>query len=117
MSNPAPLQNSVFTIVGGTTIPDRAAIIRESCREGSEVELRRDSSNTACIGVWLSCPVLKGLLTTWKRIGEVPAATADELHSQKDVSAILVAKGTVRTVYAPIGRDEAVVTVELRPPA
>jgi hypothetical protein len=109
-----PLGKSVFTIVGGTTIPDRAAIVRANCREGSEVELRREPDNPACIGVWLACPALRGLLKAWRKIGEVPPSTGDELLAPADVSSTVVARGTVRTVYAPIGRDEAVVTVELR---
>lgn len=116
MSIPESNRNSVFTIVGGTTIPDRAAVIRAFCREGSEVELRREPSDSSCIGVWLPCPMLKGLLTTWKRIGEVPAKTGEELRFSEDMSSTLVARGTVKTVYAPVGREEAVVTVELRRP-
>ena len=116
MSISEPRRNSVFTIVGGTTIPDRAAVVRAFCREGSEVELRRELADSSCIGVWLQCPVLKGLLTTWKRIGEVPTQTGDELRSPEDISSTLVARGTVKAVYAPVGRDEAVVTVELRRP-
>lgn len=110
-----PLPNPIFTIVGGTTVPDRATVVRTYCREGSEVELRREPDDDSCIGVWLPCPVLKGLFKSWKKIGEVPAETCDALLAPADVSPTVVARGTVRTVYAPIGRDEAVVTVELRP--
>jgi hypothetical protein len=110
-----PAANSIFTIIGGTTIPDRASIVRTYCREGSEVELRRDPDDNSCIGVWLPCPMIKGLLKSWKRIGEVPAETGEALLTPADVSSTVVARGTVRTVYAPVGRDEAVVTVELRP--
>ena len=107
----------IFTIIGGTTIPDRAAVVRAYCREGSEVELRREPDDGSCIGVWLPCPMLKGLLKSWKKIGEVPAETGDALLAPADESSTVVARGTVRTVYAPVGRDEAVVTVELRPTA
>jgi len=114
VQTPAPRQGAIFTIVGGTTIPDRAAVVRTHCREGSEVELRREPVDDSTIGVWLPCPMLKGLLTSWKKIGEVPAETADFLRAPADLSSTVVARGTVKTVYAPVGRDEAVVTVELR---
>ena len=104
------------TLVGGTTLPERAAIVRTYCHEGSEVELRREPDDSACIGVWLACPILAGLLTPWKRIGEIPATTGDALLAPAAPGATLVARGTVRTVYAPVGRDEAVVAVEIRPP-
>ena len=107
----------LFTIIGGTTIPDRAAIVRDHCREGSEVELRRDPDDSSSIGVWLPCPMLKGLLTSWRKIGEVPLDTGDALLAPDDASSTVVARGIVRTVYAPVGRGEAVVTVESRPRA
>ena len=71
------MESSIFTIVGGTTIPDRAAIVRAECREGSRVELRTAKDREAKglqIEVWLEC-------------------------------------GTVKSIYAPAGRGEAVVTV------
>lgn len=115
---PAQLDKSVFTILGGTTIPDRAAIVRAECREGSHVELRRrdeaDADSTR-IDVWLECRSLMGLLKAWKKIGHVPEETAAELWPISDESASVVAYGTVKSVYAPTGRDEAVVTVEIRP--
>ena len=114
----APTPNSVFTIVGGTTIPDHAEIVRTHCREGSTVELRRDDDDPDAqsgISVWLLCPSLLGLLSVRKKIGHVPVETADLLEPLLDESATVVARGTVRTVYAPIGRDEAVVTVEITP--
>lgn len=107
---------TIFTIVGGTTVPDRAAIVREHCREGSTVELRReaaDAESQAGIGVWLPCRSLLGLMSVWKRIGHVPVETAQTLEPFMDATATVVAHGTVRRVYAPIGRDEAVVTVEI----
>jgi hypothetical protein len=109
------VDKSIFTILGGTTIPDRAAIVRAECREGSRVELRRQDANGARIDVWLECRSLLGLAKAWKRIGHVPEATAAALLPVTDESSTVVAYGTVRTVYAPAGRDEAVVTVEIRP--
>ena len=113
---------SVFTIIGGTTIPDRAEIVRSHCRQGSIVELRRQeptADDPATIGVWLECRSLFGLLPVWKKIGHVPAEAADALEPLKDESAVLVARAIVRTVYAPADRSEAVVTVEINgvPPA
>ena len=113
----ASQHNTLFTIVGGTTIPDRAAIVRAHCREGSEVELRREPNDSSSIGVWLPCPILKGLIKSWKKVGEVPAEIGNGLLAPSDVSSTVVARGTVKTVYAPAGRQEAVVTVELRPSA
>ena len=46
----------IFTIIGGTTVPDRAAIVKANCREGSTVELRREANDAGAngeIGVWL----------------------------------------------------------------
>lgn len=83
-TGPAPTQLDwpVFTIVGGTTIPDRAAIVRDECREGSHVELRRQTGaavNDKRINVLLECRPLLGLLKTWKEIGFVPDETAEAL--------------------------------------
>lgn len=113
---------SVFTIVAGTTIPDRARIVRAHCRQGFVVELRRlglDEPNgpeaQTPISVWLPCPSWWGLVRVRKKIGYVPVETARRLDPARDESATRVARGTVRTVYAPVGRDEAVVTVEVMP--
>lgn len=115
---------SGFTIVVGTTIPDRAEIVRTHCREGSIVELRRlghgrhngPKAETA-ISVWLQCPSLLGLVLVRKKIGYVPVETAEQWVPVMDESATRVARGIVRTVYAPVGRDEAVLTVEIAAPA
>lgn len=120
-TGPGPTQppRSIFTIVGGTTIPDRAAIVRAECREGSHIELRRQDERDADserMNVWLECRSLLGLLKTWKKIGYVPMETAAALSPISDESATVVAYGTVKSVYAPNGRDEAVVTVEITPP-
>lgn len=114
------LDKSIFTILGGTTIPDRAAIVRAECREGSRVEMRRQAGVDPAgsrIDVWLECRAMLGLVKAWKKIGHVPEATAAELPPDGDLSATVVAYGTVKTVYAPLGRDEAVVTVEIGPAA
>ena len=112
------LDNSIFTILGGTTIPDRAAIVRAECHEGSRVELRRQEavdSNRPRIDVWLECRSLLGLVKAWKKIGHVPDETAAAILPLSEDSSTVVGYGTVKTVYAPAGRDEAVVTVEIRP--
>jgi hypothetical protein len=109
---------SIFTILGGTTIPDRAAIVRTECREGSRVELRRHhdaDADGSHIDVWLECRSLLGLVKAWKKIGYVPDETAAAIPSPGEPGSAVVAYGTVKTVYAPQGRDEAVVTVEIRP--
>ena len=115
---PTQLDQSIFTILGGTTIPDRAAIVRAQCREGSRVELRRQEGVDAGgsrIDVWLECRSLLGLVPAWKKIGHVPDETAAAILPISDGRSTVVAHGTVKTVYAPAGRDEAVVTVEIRP--
>jgi hypothetical protein len=127
MNQPLPLEpastrldKSIFTILGGTTIPDRAAVVRAECREGSRVELRRQEGVDppgGRIDVWLECRALLGLVKAWKKIGHVPQETAAELPPDGDVSSSIVAHGTVKTMYAPLGRDEAVVTVEIGPQA
>ena len=116
---PRQRSNTIFTILGGTTIPDRAAIVREDCREGSRVELRRPKGaigDSACIHVWLECSSILGLMKVWKRIGHVPVETAAILLPAGDANPSVVAYGTVKSVYAPAGRDEAAVTVEIIPP-
>lgn len=115
---PTRLDKSLFTILGGTTIPDHASIVRAECRVGSRVEMRRQASVDPVgtrIDVWLECRALLGLVKAWKKIGYVPEETAAELPPGGDVSATVVGYGTVKAVYAPLGRDEAVVTVEIGP--
>jgi hypothetical protein len=115
---PKQVDKSVFTILGGTTIPDRATIVRAECREGSHVELRRRGeadADSARIDAWLQCRSPLGLFKTWKKIGYVPDETAAALLPVSDKNASVVARGTVKAVYAPTGRDGAVVTVEIRP--
>jgi hypothetical protein len=112
------LDKSIFTILGGTTSPERAAIVRAECHEGLRVELRRQDGVDPAgsrIDVWLECKAILGLVKAWKRIGHVPDETAAALPPIGDVSSTVVAYGTVKTVYAPLGRDEAVVTVEIGP--
>ena len=109
------VDTTIFTILGGTTIPDRAAIVRAECREGSRVELRRHHANGSHIDVWLECRPRLRLMKAWKMIGHVPEETAASLLPLADKSSTVIAQGTVKTVYVPAGRDEAVVTVEIRP--
>ena len=112
------LDKSIFTILGGTTIPDHAAIVRAECREGSRVELRRRDAvdpTGAHIDVWLECSALLGLVKAWKKIGHVPDETAAALPPDGDISSSVVAYGTVKAMYAPMDRDEAVVSVEIGP--
>ena len=117
---PAPAQpdKTIFTLLGGTTIPDHAAIVRAECHEGSHVELRRQAEGVVKggrIDVWLECRSLLGLVRAWKKIGHVPDETADEIVPISEQGSTVVAYGKVITVYAPADRDEAVVTVEIRP--
>jgi hypothetical protein len=110
------VDTTIFTILGGTTIPDRASIVRAECREGSRVELRRRDANGSHIDVWLECRPRLRLMKPWKMmIGHVPEETAASLWPLADTSSTVIAQGTVKTVYAPAGRDEAVVTVEISP--
>lgn len=106
---------SIFTILGGTTVPDRAAIVRAECREGSRVELRRADADGSSVDVWLDCRSRLGLRKAWKRIGHVPAEAAAPLLAVAEVGSTVVGHGTVQAVIAPAGRDEAVVTVEISP--
>lgn len=110
----APQGAKLFTLVRGTTSPATAAIVRTYCREKSRVELRRENSDPSSIGVWLLCPSLMGLLKVKKKIGDVPEDVARALLPADDKDARVVARGTVRTVYAPVP-EEAVVTIEIEP--
>lgn len=117
-SGRAQPEDAIFTILGGTTIPDHAAIVRAECREGSKVELRRQAhvgGNGSRIEVWLACRSLLGLVKAWKRIGYVPDETVETILPIHAEGSTVVAYGTVRSVYAPEGRDEAVVTVKISP--
>ncbi len=117
---PTRLDKSIFTILGGTTMPDRAALLRAECRVGARVELRRPDAvapDLAQIDVWLECKALLGLVKAWKKIGHVPAETAAALPPEGDISPDLVAHGTVQALYAPPGRDEAAVSIEIGPQA
>jgi hypothetical protein len=111
----AAADTSIFTILGGTTIPDRAAIVRAECREGSRVEMRRRAADGPHVDVWLECRPRLRLLPAWKMIGHVPDETAAALLALAAQDEAVIAHGTVKAVYAPPGRDEAVVTVEIRP--
>ena len=111
----APRPRTVFTLVRGTTNPASAKVVRSHCRENSRVELRRDRSDSSAIAVWLLCPAFMGLVRTRKKIGDVPADIADALLPADDKNAVIVAHGTVKSVYAPAD-DEAAVTVEIEPP-
>lgn len=108
------VDTSIFTILGGTTIPDRAAIVRAECHEGSRVELRRRDANGSRIDVWLECRPRLPLMKAWKMIGHVPEEAAASLLTLAGAGSGVIAHGTVKAVYAPAGRDEAVVTVEVR---
>jgi hypothetical protein len=105
----------IFTLLGGTTIPERAAIVRAECHEGSHVELRKRDENDSRIDVWLACRPRLRLVKVWKRIGHVPDETAASLLPFVDKDASVIALGTVKAVYVPESRDEAVVTVEIKP--
>ncbi len=107
--------NSIFTILGGTTIPDRAAIVRAECREGSRVELRKRDEKSPQVDAWLECRSRLPLVKVWKKIGHVPEEAAAPLLTVAHKDATVLARGTVRSVYAPADRDEAAVTVEIRP--
>lgn len=109
------VDTSISTILGGTTIPDRAAIVRAECREGSRVELRKRDANGSQIDLWLECRPRLRLKKVWKMIGHVPAEAAALLLPLADKNSNVVAQGTVKSAYAPAGRDEAVVTVGVRP--
>jgi hypothetical protein len=115
---PAHLESSIFTILSGTTIPDRAAIVRAECREGSRVELRTSAdvdTRAPRVDVWLECKTLLGLVKAWKKIGHVPDETAAALPPAGEGQSTVVGHGTVKSIYAPAGRDEAVVTVQISP--
>ena len=58
---------------------------------------------------------LEGLVKAGKKIGFVPDETAAAIVPISEEGSAVVAYGTARTVYAPADRDEAVVTVEIRP--
>ena len=123
----AALDRTIFTIIGGTTVPDRAALVRAECHEGSRVELRRappapararaQPASSSGLDVWLECRAVLGLVRAWKKIGHVPDDLAAELLAGTDAIPAVVAHGVVKSVYAPVGRDEAVVTVEIGPQA
>jgi hypothetical protein len=115
-SPPVTPDGAIFTILGGTTIPDRAAIVRAECREGSRVELRlAQPDSDSRVDVWLECRSLLGILKNWKKIGHVPDEAVAPLLQNLKADADVIAYGTVKSIYAPSGRQEAAVTVEISP--
>jgi hypothetical protein len=54
-------------------------------------------------------------MKAWKRIGHVPEEAAASLLPHLDKGSAAIADGKVKRVYAPAGRDEAVVVVEITP--
>jgi hypothetical protein len=98
---PQPAVKTIFTILGGTTIPECAAVVRAHCKEGARVELRRVKGGTegpTGISVWLECGSLLAFMKTWKEIGHVPPDTAASLLPAADASATVVAHGSVKAV-------------------
>lgn len=109
---------TLFTILAGTTVPKRAAIVRDHCKVGSRVKIRRSKGaedEHSRMHVWLECRAPVRFMKTWKKIGYVPHEAAAEIQPTDHASAGVVAYGVVKAFYAPHDRDEAVVTVEIGP--
>jgi hypothetical protein len=102
-------------IVAGTGFEGRDKIIRKHCRAGVPVFLRRDPSNKHdpnAVAVLLDVPRVGGLFgSTRKQIGFIKAHTAKSLSKRLDQGEEI--KGSVKSLYAPEGRDFPRVTVEL----
>lgn len=106
----------ISAIVAGTGFEGRASLIRAHCREGSPIDLRREPTNPhdpEAIAVWMRCNLLFGLVKTWKKIGYIKAARADGLAPKIDSGVIVVEHASVRSFYAPSGRDHPRVSLSI----
>ncbi len=107
---------SIGVVVTGTGFEGRAARIRAFCREGSEVQLRREPNNpydADAIAVWLRCRVFFGLWKPWGQIGYIKAARADSWAAKIDSGEMKVRRAYVRSLYAPQGREHPRVSLTI----
>ena len=102
-------------IVAGTGFEGRASIIRNHCRNGQRVELRRQPSNRHdpnAIAVYIEAPRFFGLFGKGLRqIGYIKAPAAGGLAKRMDDGLVIQAR--VSSFYAPPGREHPRVSLDL----
>ena len=112
MSRDAIVAGTGFANSNGAS---RAAIVRRHCRPGDSVLLVREPNNPHdkdAIAVFVPVPRLFGLLgSSNAQIGYIKAGTADSLAKKLDSGVRVVA--TVKSMYAPEGREHPRVTLHL----
>jgi len=112
VSRDAIVAGTGFANTNGTS---RADIIRRHCKPGVSVHLVREPNNPYdkdAIAVFISRPRLFGLLgSSNAQIGYIKAGAADSLAKKIDSGLHVVA--TVKSMYAPEGREYPRVTLHL----
>ena len=101
-------------IVAGTGFEGRADIIRNYCRDGLHVELRREPDNRHdpdAIAVYIETPGILGFGRRMRQIGYIKAPAADKLAKRIDGGLQIAA--FVSSFYAPPGRDHPRVSLTL----
>lgn len=105
----------IAAIVAGTGYEGREAVIRRLCRVGMVVTLRREPQNQHdpnAIAVYMKSPRLFGLLGhSEHKIGYIKTRAAKRIAQQIDQGVAVT--GSVRSFYAPDGRDHPRVSLEL----
>ena len=104
-----------ITKIKGTGYSGRSKVVRKYCKKGMGVILKRDLYNQHddfAIGVYITTPILGGLLGKAKRqIGFIESKFAEKL-CEKMNSGIEIS-GTVSNCYAPEDREHPNVSIAL----
>jgi hypothetical protein len=102
-----------------TLVADTAArthTIRDFCRNGSAVQLRREHvgpHDANAIGVWLECRRFFGLYRAYRQIGYLRGDLLNRFAMAMDKGVIQVRRAYVRSLYAPRDRAEARVSLAI----
>jgi hypothetical protein len=99
---------SLPAVVAGTGFEGRASIIRNHCREGAPVRLKREPSNphdSDAIAVWMECSSFFGLFKSWRQIGYIKASRASGLAQKLDAGKLTIQRTVVRSFHAPRDLD------------
>ncbi len=102
-------------ILAGTGFENRPSIIRQYCKNGLDVVLKREPDNPHdpnAIAVLIEAPRLFGLLgRSLRKIGYVKASAAKSLAKRMDEGLLIQAR--IIRVYAPPNLNYPQVTLEL----
>jgi hypothetical protein len=104
----------IRTIVTDTEA--RARVIRDFCRNGSAVQLRREHvghHDANAIAVWIECRRFLGLYKAQRQIGYIGGDLLNRLAMALDKGAIQIRRAYVHSLYAPHGRNEARISLAI----